>query len=187
MAYVAVLDANVLYGQLVRDLLLRLAERRLFRPVWSRRILDEVFESIASNRPDLDPSRLARTRRRMEEAFEEAMIGGVDAFLAVVPREVEPGDRHVVATALAAKADCIVTDNDRHFAPDALWPLGIEVQRLDTFLVNQWALDPELVLGALNEMVEDYTRPKAEIDVLLDWLEERAPAFVAEIRRALNP
>ncbi len=185
MAYVAVLDANVLYGQLSRDLLLRLAERRLFQPVWSRRILDEVFDNLGSKRPDLDRSKLRRTRSCMEEGFEEAMVDGT-AFLAVVPEDVDPHDRHVVASALAAKADCIVTDNDRHFPAASLGKLGIEVQRLDTFLVNQWSLDPDAVLGALHEMVEDYMRPAIDLAGLLARLQERAPSFVAEVRRALG-
>ena len=46
MAYVAVLDADVLHPYISVDLLLRLAERRLFRPAWTEEILREVRESL---------------------------------------------------------------------------------------------------------------------------------------------
>jgi hypothetical protein len=42
VAYVAVLDADVLHPYILVDLLLRLAERRLFRPAWTEEILTEV-------------------------------------------------------------------------------------------------------------------------------------------------
>jgi hypothetical protein len=42
---------------------------------------------------------------------------------------LDEGDRHVAATALAARADAIVTRNVSDFAPDALFALGIEAYR----------------------------------------------------------
>ena len=46
MAYVALLDASVLHPWVVCELLLRLAERGLYRPAWSAEILDELVESL---------------------------------------------------------------------------------------------------------------------------------------------
>jgi hypothetical protein len=46
VAYVAVLDADVLRPHICVDLLLRLAERQRFRPAWSEQILGEVRESL---------------------------------------------------------------------------------------------------------------------------------------------
>ena len=42
----AVLDANVLLQAPLRDTLLRAAERRLFVPLWSPAILDEVRRNL---------------------------------------------------------------------------------------------------------------------------------------------
>lgn len=69
------------------------------------------------------------------------MVEDVEPFLPAVPDAVDEGDRHVVAAALAARADGIVTRNIRHFPVEPLEALGIEVQALDEFLVNQWTLD----------------------------------------------
>jgi PIN domain len=143
VAYVAVLDADVLHPQISVDILLRLAERRLFRPSWSEEILGEVRESLV--RRGIDSGRVDRRVHMMRDAFPEAMADQVKRFLPVVPDDVDEGDRHVAAAALAARADAIVTRNVSDFAPDALFALEIEVQSLDAFLLNQWTLDHETV------------------------------------------
>lgn len=60
--FVVVYDASVLYPSTLRDLLIRLAQSGLVSAKWTDRILDEVFDAIRRDRPDLDPERLARTR-----------------------------------------------------------------------------------------------------------------------------
>ena len=53
MAFVVIYDANVLYPSLLRDVLIRVAQRGLVQARWTERMLDEVFDNLASNRPDL--------------------------------------------------------------------------------------------------------------------------------------
>ena len=69
MAYVAVLDADVLHPYISVDLLVRLAERRLFRPAWTEEILREVRESlIRRGLEPLAPTFAASVRSRSTEA-----------------------------------------------------------------------------------------------------------------------
>lgn len=184
MTYVAVLDADVLHPHVAVDLLLRLAERRLFQPAWSEAILDELVRSLV--RRGLDPSRVERRLAMMREHFPEAMTTGVGRFMAAVPPAVDPGDRHVVAAAFAARADAIVTRNRGDFAPDDLAELGIEVQSLDAFLVNQWSLDPTTVVAVLDEMAEDRRRPPKSVAELLTALGRLAPDFAEAAREAAH-
>lgn len=53
MVLVAVYDASVLYPGTTRDLLIRIAQAGLVQAKWTDAILDEVFTSLADNRPDL--------------------------------------------------------------------------------------------------------------------------------------
>lgn len=46
-----VLDANVLYGIEVTDLVATMATRRLFRPHWSPQILGETRRNLATRPP----------------------------------------------------------------------------------------------------------------------------------------
>lgn len=180
MAYVAVLDADVLHPYISVDLLLRFAERRLFRPAWTEEILSEVRESLI--RRGLEAARVDHRLHAMRDNFPEAMTGQVGRYLSVIPDEVDEGDRHVAAAALAARADAIVTCNVSDFAPEELFALGIEVQSLDAFLLNHWTLDSDVVLDVLGEMERDRTRPPRTIQELLDALEALAPSFAASVR-----
>ena len=181
MAYVALLDASVLHAWVVCDVLLRLAERGLYRPAWSGQILDEVVDSLTERRPE-HAERFRRRREQMEAAFAEAMTPRPERFASVVPDEVHEGDRHVVAAALAARADVIVTNNTRHFAPDRLAESGLLVQTADEFLVHQWWLDPQGVDEVLAEMADATRRPPLTVEQVLDSLARSAPEFVALVR-----
>jgi hypothetical protein len=180
VAYVAVLDADVLHPYISVDLLLRLAERRLFRPAWTEEILGEVRESLI--RRGLEAARVDHRLQAMRDNFPEAMTGQVGRYLAVIPEEVDEGDRHVAAAALAARADAIVTRNISDFAPEELFALGIEVQSLDAFLLNQWTLDADVVLDVLGEMERDRIRSPRTLEELLNALEPLAPTFAASVR-----
>lgn len=114
MSLTVLYDACVLYPASLRDLLLRLAVEGVCQARWSEEILDEVFENLRIARPDLDPSKLARTRRRMCAAIPEAVVAGhldlVDSL--DLP---DPSDRHVLAAAIRSGAEVIVTDNLKDF------------------------------------------------------------------------
>jgi hypothetical protein len=141
----AVLDANVLYPQFLRDVLLRLAASDLYVPLWSERIQEEWSRNVLLDRPDLPQERLALTRRRMDEAFPGALVVGVDVFESKVPEEVDHKDRHVAAAAIRGRADRIVTENVRDFPREALEPLGIVPVRPDSFLADLARADEETV------------------------------------------
>lgn len=183
MPYAATLDANVLHPHITADLLLRLGERGLFRVVWSTEILAEVHDSLV--RRGFDAPRIGRRIQMMRQAFPDAEVGDIAPFLGGVPSEVESGDRHVVAAALAAKADAVVTNNLGHFPAGVLSQLGLDVQSLDGFLLNQWALDPLTVIDVLLEMEEDRGRPPRTVPELLAALEPHAPEFVDAVRKAV--
>ena len=50
----ALLDANVLYPAGLRDLLLRLADRHLYAPLWSADIHAEWMRSLLADWPDIE-------------------------------------------------------------------------------------------------------------------------------------
>lgn len=64
MAFVVVYDANVLYGNALRDLLIRLARSGVVQAKWTDQILDEALTNLAAKRPDIPIEKLARLRNR---------------------------------------------------------------------------------------------------------------------------
>jgi predicted nucleic acid-binding protein len=122
--FTVVYDACVLHDSLVRDLLIRVAAKRSLnvRARWTRQILDEMIRSILARRPDLDSSRLARTRQLMCDAIPDCLVTGYETLIEGIELP-DPDDRHVVAAAIKAGADVIVTYNLRHFPSAALQPV----------------------------------------------------------------
>ncbi|WP_199237357.1 hypothetical protein [Kribbella antiqua] len=63
----------MLYSNNVRDLLIRVAQADLVQAKWTEKILDETFHNLKTNRPDLDPVRLDRTRALMNGAIADVL------------------------------------------------------------------------------------------------------------------
>jgi hypothetical protein len=79
----------------------------------------------------------------------------------------DPKDRHVLAAAVRANADCIVSDNKKHFPQSILDPLEIECLTAEGFLAEQYHLDPDAFIGLLVEQARDTGRSLAELIALL--------------------
>lgn len=123
MPVVVVYDANVLYPSTLRDVLIRVGLARLARPKWTDRILDEVFGNLRANRPDLDSARLDRTRRLMNDAIRDVTVTGYERLIDQLDLP-DPDDRHVLAAAIHAESQVIVTRNLRDFPRRPAGPVG---------------------------------------------------------------
>lgn len=101
MAFVVIYDACVLYPNVVRDVLVRVAVGGAVRVRWTETILDETFRNLARNRPDLDAVSLDRTRERMCEAVADCLVTGYEPLIDGLDLP-DPDDRHVLAAAVRA-------------------------------------------------------------------------------------
>ena len=106
----ALLDANVLYPAALRSLLIDLSMLGVYQAHWTDEIQGEWIRNLLVNRPDLDPLKLQRTRGLMDRALDTARITGYEAL---IPELQLPDldDRHVLAAALHAGVELIVTKN----------------------------------------------------------------------------
>ena len=144
----ALLDANVLYPAGLRDLLLRLADRYLYAPLWSTDIHAEWMSSLLADRPDIAPGVLDRTRTIMDEQFPDAVVTDYRTLAAGLDLP-DPDDRHVLAAAITGGADVIVTANLRDFPASRLAPHAISAQHADDFISDLFETDAEAVLAAV--------------------------------------
>jgi predicted nucleic acid-binding protein len=170
LAFVVVYDANVLYPFHLRDLLIRLAGRDLFQAKWTDDILDEVFDSLLRNRPDLDSARLERTRQLMCEAVRDCLVSGYEPLIESIETP-DPDDRHVIAAAVRCHAQVIVTNDSTGFPAETLSLYGIEAQTADEFVSHCVDLDPNGFVDILQRMVEPFTDPPMDMLELIDALE----------------
>jgi len=149
--YSAVLDACVLVPMALCDCLLRLAEEpALYRPFWSEEILAEVAQAL---RTDLWRSAedVAWRLEQMRVAFPEAMVPVPAKLLKAVDCLPDDNDRHVLAAAIMARANAIITQNTKHFPADCLSEFGVLCQTADHFLIHQFHLSPQAVLDKLDD------------------------------------
>jgi predicted nucleic acid-binding protein len=183
--YTALIDACVLARVLPRNLLLTLAEAGFFRVRWSGPVLDETRRAIAKllqaqSGSAADAEAIAAEQvRRMEAAFEEAMVTDFDMHLATSSILPDPNDTHVLAAAVKAQAAAIVTDNLKDFPRAILAAFGLEARSADDFIADTIALDEGRAVAALREMRERFRKPDLSADQLLVKME--AAGLIASV------
>lgn len=170
MPFVVVYDACVLYPSTLRDLLIRLAQAGLVHAKWTDKVLDETFQNLRSNRPDLDPARLDRTRALMSGAIRDVLVLGYEPLVDAVELP-DPDDRHVLAAAIRARAQLIVTNNLKDFPADLLRPWDVEAVSPDAFVLAQIDLDRDVVYGAITRIADSWRTPPGTVNDVLGRLE----------------
>lgn len=171
MAFIVVYDASVLHPAPLRDLLVRVAEAGLVRARWTDEILDECFRSILERRTDLSAERLARTRALMIEAVPDCLVIGYEGLIPNLDLP-DPDDRHVLAAAIRAHAQVIVTANLQDFPREAVEPFDIEARGPDKFVKNLIDLDPGTVSRVLRDQAADLRAPPRSVEEVVDALQE---------------
>lgn len=179
-----VYDANVLYPSTLRDVLIRVGIEHLVVPRWTDQILDETFRNLATNRPDLSPERLARTRDLMNAAIPDVLVTGYERHLDDVTLP-DADDRHVVAAALRARATVIVTKNLSDFPADVLAPHGIAAKHPDQFLVELTETRADVLAAIIRQIARGW-RANPSPEAVLDSLAIEAPATADRLRTVLH-
>lgn len=128
----ALLDANVLYPTVLRQVLIGAAARGLYRPLWSARILEEWARAMARDGTAAEAAARAEIAA-LHEAFPKAELApapGIEQRLHLP----DPADEHVLAVAIAGSADVIVTFNAADFPRRILSEEGLKRLDPDEFL-----------------------------------------------------
>lgn len=170
MSFVVVYDANVLYPSTLRDLLIRVAQAGLVQAKWTDQILDEVFDNLATNRPDLDAQKLARTRELMNRAVRDCLVTGYEPLIDAIDLP-DPDDRHVLAAAIKARAQVIVTHNLKDFPSTVLDRWDMEAKSPDDFMLDQIDLDRDVVYGSVQRIADSRGHPPSTIADVFAMLE----------------
>ncbi|GAA4305589.1 PIN domain-containing protein [Compostibacter hankyongensis] len=166
---IAVLDANVLYPAPLRDYLLHLAELELYRPKWTDYIQEEWIDNLLKNRKDLKRKDLQKTQKAMDRAFPDANIAyyqkGINSLS--LP---DPDDRPILAAAISAKAQVIVTANVKDFPAAKLQDYAVVARHPDKFVLNLIDIDQERAVIALENQVKRLQNPPMPIERVLENL-----------------
>lgn len=119
----AVLDACVLFPTVLREVLLGVAARGLYQPIWSDRILGEWTRATAKlgEVAALEAEAQATLARLAFPSAMQRAQPNIEARL-MLP---DPNDVHVLAVAISAHADAIITFNAQDFPRPLLADEGL--------------------------------------------------------------
>jgi len=126
---------------------------------------------------------LQRTRELMNSNVRDCLVTGYETVIDAVTLP-DPDARHVLAAAIRAGADLIVTFNLNDFPKKDLQPYGIEAQHPDDFLTYQLDLAPNIVCAAAKRHRASLKNPPKDVDEYLATLEAQGLAqTVLSLRR----
>ena len=135
--------------------------------------------------PDL-ADQMQRTRELMNEAIPDVRVAGYEHLIDGLQLP-DPDDRHVLAAAIRANAQTIVTSNLKDFPAEALQPYDIEAQSPDEFVIHVLELAPALVVSIIENQARALKNPPTTPADLLDRLcAVGLPRAVAAIRNQLG-
>jgi hypothetical protein len=181
--YTAVLDACVLVPIALADTLLRIAEKGLYRPLWSDRILTEAQEAIEEIHPGID---VTKRFADMREAFDDALVTGWEGLEAGIIVKDE-NDKHVVAAAIRVgpRPSSLQTSTISPMPHSPCW--GCKPSTLTHFSWTSSTLARPLVVQVIREQASHTRSPAlAPPDLATQLVRAGAPAFAEEILRLIS-
>lgn len=137
------IDTCVLYPTVMRELVLGVAKTGAFTPLWSERILEEWARAARKLGPTGEPQARAEIALT-EAAFPKAKVA-IPVELANRLWLPDENDIHVLATAVGASADAIMTLNAKDFPKGTLAEEGLSRIDPDMTLYRHWLEAPNAV------------------------------------------
>lgn len=124
----------------------------------------------------LSPQKAKHRETEIQRHFPEAWIDGFDDLIPSMTNH--PKDRHVLAAAVKARAQWIVTYNSKDFPLSSLAPYGIGAKGPSSFLKALHERAPAVVLETLESQAAAIGQTR---QYLFSKLKVNVPAFIAHI------
>lgn len=177
---VVLADANILYSRTMRDYFLYAAGEGVIEIHWSQPILDEMSRNLRE-KLGLTSAATARLEMLMNDYLDDALVVLAHDDLAILDGvEMDDGDRHVVAAAVTAGADVLLTENIRHFPRTWMSEHGIELMPAGDLLALLAKEFPSQ-MRAVHEKAVRFS-PRSEPEILATLERITGPAVVDAIR-----
>jgi predicted nucleic acid-binding protein len=185
MPFIAIYDANVLYPNTLRDLLIRIAQQpHLVQAKWTDAILDEMLLNLKKNLPDISDEKADRLRRLMNGAVRDCLVTGYEPLIETLQLP-DPDDRHVLAAAIKSGAQVIVTRNGKDFPQGRLGLWDIRAKSPDNFVYDQLDIDSQAIWACIQQIVDSRKRhPVTTDDVIAELERDGLVASAAALRRS---
>jgi predicted nucleic acid-binding protein len=180
--FTALLDTNVVYPVIIRDLLLWFAHYDLYTPKWSAHIFDE-WKRVMKEKGVSEEEANKRVEKA-NTAFPDALVLNYEGLIEHLDLPDED-DRHVMAAAIKTNANLIVTNNIKDFPEEYLRAYGLSAKTADDFLTDIIDLNQEQAITAFKEMVLNKKSPKLDEFEVLNQLRRAGLTDTANYLHAL--
>jgi len=162
--WTVMLDTNVIYPIIIRDMLFWMAYFDVYIPKWSEHIFDEWLRVMLMK--GVDRKEAHKRIRIANKAFPEALVKNYKYLIQSIELP-DPNDAHVLAAVIKAQAHTIVTNNKKDFPNKYVSTFNISVTSADEFISALFQQQSDTCLMAFKEMVKHKKKPKYnEWDVL---------------------
>lgn len=170
-SFIVVYDADVLYPNTLRDLLIRIAQLpHLVQAKWTNQILDEMSRALIRTRPGITEEKTARLREQMTDAVRDCLVHGYEPLIDALDLP-DPDDRHVLAAAIKVNAQLIVTRNLKDFPVKTLAEWGIRPKSPDNFVRDVMDFDSQAVWACVQQIVDSRKKRPVTVDDVLGELQ----------------
>lgn len=152
----ALLDTCVIYPTVMRQMLLGVAGKGVFVPLWSARILEEWQRAALKLGPE-GAAQADAERALLVTDWPDAIVNWPSSLedRLWLP---DPADIHVLAAAIAGSADIILTLNAKDFPRHVLAEEGLSRSDPDAFLLGAHDAQPDLVREVAEQVLSEAQR-----------------------------
>lgn len=180
--FTAVLDTNVVYPVIIRDILLWFGHYDLYTPKWSEHIFDEWKKVMVDK--GVDKAEADNRIKKVNDAFPDAQVHNYKGLINKLELP-DVNDRHVLAAAIKVNANVIVTNNIKDLPEEYLQSFGLNAKSADDFLTDIIDLNQEQAIAAFKEMVLNKKNPKMDEFEVLNQLRKAGLKDTANYLHAL--
>jgi len=158
--------------------MIRLAQTKRFRARWTDEIHREWIEALLRNSPHLERAQLNGTRELIDRAVPDCLVTGYQGLTKQLSLP-DPKDRHVLAAAIRAGAQAIVTVNLKDFPSTALDRYEIFARHPDDFVLDLADLEPAVVTTVVKQQRAALKNPPCSPEELIATLRRQGLTGVA--------
>ncbi|MFZ4214895.1 PIN domain-containing protein [Pantoea endophytica] len=149
----------------------------------SEDIHEEWIRNVLLNRTELNRAQLERVRALMDRHVPDALVTGYQSLIESIRGLPDEDDRHVVAAAIVAQAEGIVTFNLRDFPDEVLSVWNLRAIHPDSFITDLTDLNITVVIDAARRQRASLLSPPFTPDEYLDCLlRQQLPETVSRLR-----
>lgn len=180
--FTAVLDTNVVYPAIVRDILFWFAYYDFYTPKWSEHIFEEWKRVMIEKGVSVEEAN--KRISKANSAFPDALVQNYKGLINHIEFS-DKDDRHVLAAAIKTNANLIVTNNIKHFPEEYLQSFSLNAKTADDFLTDIIDLNQKQAVAAFKEMVLNKKNPKQDEFEVLNMLRNAGLKDTANYLHAL--